>query len=428
MRLHPLLAGGVLVVTAGLVAALAQIPVADVTHPSVSVGGSRSVICPVTDPALAPTTVRAVSQTPIRATVLGGQTTTGDTSLTVQAPTAPVLITSGQSLGAVASASIAATTQATACTAAAAQGWWSGVWSSPAQRSVLVVTNPDDSEADVDLTFFGPDGRIAAAGARGLRVLGGATRIVALEPLVSSAVPLSVGLTATKGRVQAVLRSEGDLGRDWQVSQTVPALDSVLTGIPAGAGARTLTIVNPGQRRASVTVTVLGQRGPFAPAGSEQVDVNAGSSTTVDLTQAIGGDIVGIALTSTQPVTAAVQAVVGRDIALVGAEAAVDAGALMPVSAGQSLVVSNPGDDADVDITVISAAGVAGDTIAASVDAGQTITVPMTTDGSVRIATTTAGVRAAILVQADDRAAVIPVGAGGEADAKVSPVFDPSLR
>lgn len=427
MRLHPLNGAAVLVVAAGLVAGLAQLPASEVTHPSVAVSGTRSVICPTTDPALAPTTVRAVSETAVSATVLGGATTTGATSLALLAPAAPVLVTSGQTLGAVASADVGTTTQATACTSAATEGWWSGVWSSATQRSVLVLTNPDDTEADVDLTFFGPDGRITAAGSRGLRVLSGATRTVALEPLVSSTVPLSVQLSATQGRVQAVLRSEGDLGRDWQVSQTAPALDGVLTGIPAGDGARTLTIVNPGERRASVALQILGPRGPFAPAGSERVDVNADSSTTVDLTKAIGGDAVGVRLTSTQPVTAAVQAVAGGDIALVGSEAAIDSGALMPVSAGQSVVVSNAGDDAEVRVTPLAADGTAGETLTTTVVAGQAIVVPMTADGSVRIETAAQQVRAAIVVQSGG-AAVIPVGAGGSADVSVTAVFDPSLR
>ena len=50
----------------------------------------------------------------------------------------------------------------------------------------------------------------------------------------------------------------------------------VLPGVPEGAGARELVVVNPGSERAEVGVEVLGIEGPFAPIGAETLGPAAG--------------------------------------------------------------------------------------------------------------------------------------------------------
>jgi hypothetical protein len=67
-----------------------------------------------------------------------------------------------------------------------------------------------------------------------------------------------------------------------------------------------LTVVNPGEVRASVQVQVMGLQGLFRPTGAETVDLPPESSASVELSRGLGGDSAGLELTSDQPVTASV--------------------------------------------------------------------------------------------------------------------------
>ena len=198
------------------------------------------------------------------------------------------------------------------CLTPGTEHWFVGVGAEAEFRSELVLTNPDDAQAEVDLQYFGADGELVVAGSPGLVVEAHDTRTVALEPLVSRAGPLTVSVRATTGRVAAVARdlhSAGldPAGADWHVGSVAPARELVIPAVPEGAGARELLVANPGPARAEVTVEVLAQTGPFAPVGGERVEVPPQSTASVNLAPGLVGQSGAVRLVSTVPVTGAVR-------------------------------------------------------------------------------------------------------------------------
>lgn len=198
------------------------------------------------------------------------------------------------------------------CTVPGTEHWFVGVGANATERSELILTNPDDSQAEVDLQFFGPQGLVVVPGSPGVIVEANGSRTISLESLVQVPGPLSVSVSASVGRVTAVtrdLRSKSlkPDGADWHLSAVMPGNEVIIPDVPEGEGTRELVIANPGTRRAEVGVQVLGQLGAFAPAGAETVEVPPESTAAVDLAPGLAGVSGAIRLVSDEPVTGSVR-------------------------------------------------------------------------------------------------------------------------
>ena len=53
------------------------------------------------------------------------------------------------------------------CLAPATSHWFSGLGAEDADRTELILTNPDDTQAEVDLRFYGRRGRVVVPGSPG---------------------------------------------------------------------------------------------------------------------------------------------------------------------------------------------------------------------------------------------------------------------
>ena len=171
------------------------------------------------------------------------------------------------------------------CLAPGTSHWFSGVAATEDDRTELILTNADDAQAQVDLRFYGPAGRVVVPGSPGLVVEARSTRSVSLTSLVRAVGPLGVLVQSSQGRVSAVAkrtRSDGrtPIGADWQVPAGAPATTVVIPGVPEGVGGRQLVVTNPTERRASVQVQVLGLQGPYAPSGAEVIELAPESTGT----------------------------------------------------------------------------------------------------------------------------------------------------
>jgi hypothetical protein len=197
------------------------------------------------------------------------------------------------------------------CTAPGSEHWFVGVGAASSARSELILTNPDDAQAEVDLQFFGARGEVVVPGSPGILVDAHASRTVSLQSLVAVNGPLSVSVKATTGRVSAVARDVRSTnldpaGADWHLSAVAPTDRLVIPDIPDGEGSRELTVTNPGTTRAQVRVQVLAQAGPFEPTGADSLEILPRSTATVDLAAGLVGQYGAIRLVSDQPVTGAV--------------------------------------------------------------------------------------------------------------------------
>lgn len=204
------------------------------------------------------------------------------------------------------------------CTAPATEHWFVAAGAEAAARSELILTNPDDTQAEVDLQFFGAEGEVVVPGSPGVVVEAHASRTIALESLATVPGPLTVSVRATTGRVSAVARDLHSVdvapaGADWHTSAVAPTRQLVIPDVPEGQGTRQLVVTNPGATVATVKVQVLAQTGPFAPVGAESVEVKPASTVAVDLAAGLVGRSAGIRLTSDQPVTGAVVSTSLRD-------------------------------------------------------------------------------------------------------------------
>ena len=118
-------------------------------------------------------------------------------------------------------------------------------------RTELVLTNADDAQAQVDLRFYGRNGRVVVPGSPGLVVEARSTRTVSLTSLVRTEGPLGLSRCrpARAGWPPSPSGSRSDgrtpIGADWQVPASAPATTVVIPGVPEGAGARQLVVTNP---------------------------------------------------------------------------------------------------------------------------------------------------------------------------------------
>ena len=263
--------------------------------------------------------------------------------------------------------------KAAPCLTPATSHWFSGLGATDDDGTDLILTNPDDAQAQVDLRFYGRSGRIVAPGSPGVVIRAHESRPVSLTSLVQAEGPISVAVQASEGRVTAVAkRTQSDqlkpAGVDWQIPSASPSRVVVIPGVPEDAGRRQLVVTNPNTSRATVGVQVLGFQGPYAPSGAASVDVPPESTATVSLEQGLAGEAAGVKLTSDVPVTGAVISNSRRGGAQT--DLAIQSAAVPLIGTGVSalatsniadseLIISNGGDDdAQISFEVFSYDGV----------------------------------------------------------------------
>lgn len=336
---------------------------------------------------------------------------------------------------------------AASCGSAATQRWFSGVLLTEDAQADLVLANADTVDAAVDITIFGPQGRINAPGSRGIVVGSHRVRSVPLSVLAAVDGPVTLLVESSAGRVSATLRQRlwqgtTPLGADWIPATSAPATELVLPGIVGGEGVRELVITNPGERSTSVAVEMLGEAGPSAVPGTENLDLPAGVTRSVELSPGLAGQPAGLRLTAEQPIVAGVrqsstEAADTLDPAWSAALPVLDSEGVWPVPAGDeaavTLLLSNPGEtDAEVTITLGNEQGRAGQTSQQAVPARSTVAVPVPGADTpwVRVRADGSAVRGALQVTERlggvDGLALVPLLALRSAGIEIPPVvFDP---
>jgi hypothetical protein len=441
-RVKPWATLGVAVITVATLATAVLSPVRVIPALAITIEGDRSVACPIGDSAFGETKVAAVASSDLRFASLGGDPGEPTTRIELTDPAAPVVIWGDQSLGAISTAVQQNKLVAQICGSPVATAWWDGVWSTDIQNSALILTNTDPTEAIVSVGLIGDTGPIEAAGLRQIEIQRYSTRVVSFSTFgIATESPFAVVLRSDRGRVAALLRSQGDLGEDWRASSAPPATDLVIPGQPAGQGERYLFVTNHGSARASVDVLGLGT-GPAVPLAGEAeiaggteaegaLSVAAQTTTRIDVSQALSSGLVGLQLHADQPITATLVATTGSDMAGIGAQSGLAGGLVVPVLQGTTLVVTNPGSQA-VTVTVEprSADGVGLGPVEVAVGPGtQEISLP---SGGSQVALTADGpdLRAALVVTRigeTDGLAIAPLGSGGAVGLNVALGYDPAL-
>ncbi len=294
--------------------------------------------------------------------------------------TSPVVISADGSMASASSAVIVGDVmdgpevglKAAPCLAPATSHWFSGLGATDADRTDLILSNPDDAQAQVDLRFYGRSGRVAVPGSPGVVIRAHDSRIVSLSSLVEAEGVLSVSVDASEGRVTAVAKRTQTnqlkpAGVDWQIPSASPSVVAVIPGVPEGPGDRQLVVTNPGNMRARVAVQILGFQGPYEPSGAESLDVPPESTATVSLENGLARQAGSVKLTSNTPVTGSVISASRRggagDLAIQSAAVPLIGSGVSAVAtsniADSELILSNSGDgDAQLSFEVLSYDGV----------------------------------------------------------------------
>lgn len=243
-----------------------------------------------------------------------------------------------------------ATAEWVPCAPALATG--SLVVPSSAETELLVV-NSDPVDASVDLTIHGPDGEIAALGARGIAVAANSSQVIALSVLAPVSGPVAVDYVASRGRATILARTKGVSGLT-AIGASAPDVSVLLPGVPAKASVATLVLANTTSQRATVDVTAYGTTPGYQPAGGQGIEVPAHTTLAVPLVDALAGEATAFRVASDVPISAAL--LVGlREPALVGpVTAGTELSAVVP--AGGQLQVATT-SEAPVTVTVTDTVG-----------------------------------------------------------------------
>lgn len=240
----------------------------------------------------------------------------------------------------------------TGCTSTAGQSWFTGLGAGPRQQSVVELANPTDGQAVVDLTLFGPRGVVDAPRLLGIVVGARSTTDVDLAretPLLGA---LSLRAVVVRGQVAVQVRNQRRqlagpvVSRGWQARQSEPQLTNQILGID-GTDV-TVTVANPADQPASVTVELVTPQSVIAPTGAAPIRVRPGATARVDLSRLLSTKVakgtVGLSLTSDLPVVVGAQAQNGPHTVYFSAAEPVRRPAAVLVPAGDKHLVLGEAD------------------------------------------------------------------------------------
>ena len=197
----------------------------------------------------------------------------------------------------------------TACAPAASEFWFVGGGAIAGRTTRIILVNPDDTSAIVDVLIHGPDGLIDAPAGRGLVVKGQDRLVLRLDVLAPGVAATAVHVIVRTGRVGAAVDDEqqsglATVGTDWIPPAAEPASKVYVPGIIGGDGARVLSVMAPGGDDAIVTVRVMSPDGTFAPADRSQIEVPADSVVTIDMSPVLDKQPSTLELSSNVPIVA----------------------------------------------------------------------------------------------------------------------------
>jgi len=197
----------------------------------------------------------------------------------------------------------------TSCASAGSDFWFVGGGAIAGRNTRIVLVNPDDTAAAVDVVVLGPSGVIDTPAGRGLVVRPKSRTVVRLDSLAPGINATAVHVIARAGRVGAAVDDEqasglSVVGTDWIPAAAEPATKVYLPGVIDGRGPRVLTIAAPGDSDALVDIKVISDTGTFDPADRSQVQVPANGVLTIDMAPVLQQQAATLQLTSDVPIVA----------------------------------------------------------------------------------------------------------------------------
>ncbi|SMG12147.1 DUF5719 family protein [Agreia pratensis] len=269
---------------------------------------------------------------------------------------------------------------ATNCAEAQADTWLVGGATTVGRTSFVLLSNPTEVTADVDLSFFAENGRLDAPGSTGITVPAKSQRAFSLAGFAPNAKYPVVHVVSTGGYVaatlqQTVIRGLEPGGVELTGPTAAPSTDVVFAGVKiAGTSAiaerlsadgyadlqAAVRVYVPGDTDATITVSVASESSGSAD-GSYTLSAPGGVVSELPLKDLPDGSY-SVTLDSTQPIVAAARTSVlasgAVDFAWNQAAAPLDADTLVPIAPGPSprIHLANSGDK-EASVTLRTASG-----------------------------------------------------------------------
>jgi hypothetical protein len=278
-----------------------------------------------------------------------------------------VLVAAAQSVAV--SQEDAAGLAATNCAEAQADSWVVGGATTVGRTSFVLLSNPSEVTADVDLTFFTENGQVDAPGSTGITVPAQSQRVFSLAGFAPNAKYPVVHVVSTGGYVaaslqQTVIRGLEPGGVELAGPTEAPSTELVFPGVKiTGTSAiaerlsaegyadlqAALRVYVPGSADAAITVSVASESSGSAD-GSYTLSASGGVVSELPLKDLPDGTY-SVTLSSTEPIVASARTSAlsagAVDFAWNQAAAALDDEALVPIAPGPSprIHLANSGDE-----------------------------------------------------------------------------------
>ena len=176
------------------------------------------------------------------------------------------------------------------CEAPKTEAWFVGGSTKVGDSALLVMANPDDTPAVVDVTIWTAGGPVDARPGRGLSIAPRSRLAVRLDELAPDKELLALHVVAQRGRVAAALRHARRNGRipngvEWVPQAQPPARTVVVPGLPQGPGRRVVLVANPTPDPTIVSLELTTSDGQLVPDGLDALEVPPGTTIATDITQ-----------------------------------------------------------------------------------------------------------------------------------------------
>lgn len=197
----------------------------------------------------------------------------------------------------------------TACAPAGSDFWFVGGGAIAGRQTRVILVNPDETPAVVDVIIHGPSGLIDAPAGRGLVVPAQDRLVTRLDVLAPGVTATAVHVLARTGRIGASVDDEQSsglsvIGTDWIPQAAPPATTVYVPGIVNGPGARVLSIAAPGADDAIVNIRIITAEGTYTPVDRAKVEVPADGVVTIDMSSVTKKQPATLELTSDVPIVA----------------------------------------------------------------------------------------------------------------------------
>src|SRR3954470_4665789 len=174
------------------------------------------------------------------------------------------------------------------CEAPKTDAWFVGGATQVGDSLTLVMANPDDTPALVDVVAWTSDGPADPRPGRGISIPPRKRAAFPLDQIAPDKEWLAVHVVVQRGRVAAAIRharldGKTPKGVEWIPQAQPPATTVVVPGLPQGPGRRILSVTNPGLDPTIVSFQLTTPDGQFVPTGMDALEIPPGTTLATEL-------------------------------------------------------------------------------------------------------------------------------------------------